>query len=484
LQNKTGKANVSRADKTITVLAIIAAVIFALYALISVFMLITTLAGEDKSAGIFGYSFNVNPNNAMEGTEEGSIPTGSMIITKYEDPKSLKPGMVVAYKEQGELFVGRFVAENPYAEGYYIVKADNNYDSYEVLMTEDNLLGVVVNSVDWMGDIALFAITPVGEVLTLWIPVAVAVLAFISLVWDFVKPKVKEQEPLESKSEVKSDEGSDFANRAEDAVNNNADAESDSGEPLTVAQTEDSEAATEAKSASETPVKATTEIEFESDGDEDGSQATIVGADGEKHVVYIRYRKSYMARLIQSDDELKQSYNFVKNELLSHKKVKSRVSFGNESFSVGRTKCAKLAIRGKVLWLYLNLDPKEYENTKYHFKDNSDKPKYKEVPLAIKLKTPRSVKHSSELIADMMAKLGFVRIEREEENFYMPYEENASLIERDLIKVYYSSDLTDDSTLVGANINEMLKNFEDTKSTDGNILNLTKEESTDNELKF
>ena len=53
---------------------------------------------------------------------------------------------------------------------------------------------------------------------------------------------------------------------------------------------------------------------------------------------------------------------------------------------------------------------------------------------------------------EKMAKLGLMRIEHEAEDFYMPYEENEPLIERDLIKVYYSEPITDGSTVVDANI--------------------------------
>ncbi len=195
---------------------------------------------------------------------------------------------------------------------------------------------------------------------------------------------------------------------------------------------------------------------------------TLVGDDGKEHIVYVRYRKSYMARLIQSEDALKDCYSTVKNELLSYKKVKSRVSWSTESFNLGRVKCAKLAIRGKSLWLYLNLDPKDYVDTKYRFTDNSDKSKYKDVPFAFKVKSARSLKYAKELIANMMEKLGIVRIEREAEDYKMPYEDNIALVGKELIRVAYSGDITDDTTLTKANISEMLKLMSSSKNEENN----------------
>ena len=189
--------------------------------------------------------------------------------------------------------------------------------------------------------------------------------------------------------------------------------------------------------------------------DEDIDVTVMMDENGALHIVYARYRKSFTARLIQSDDTVKAAYEFIKNELLSYKKVKSRMSWNNETFKAGRIPCAKLAIRGKTLWLYLNLNPEDYRESKYFFTDFSDKSKYRDVPFGMKIKSERSKKHASELIADMMAGLGLVRIPREAESYYMPCEENEPLIERDLIKVYYSDSITENSTVMRANIGEL-----------------------------
>ena len=134
-------------------------------------------------------------------------------------------------------------------------------------------------------------------------------------------------------------------------------------------------------------------------------------------------------------------YTGLKNVLLSFEGIKSRVSWNYDSFNRGRKQVAKMNIRGKSLMLYLALDPKEYEGTKYFFTDVSDKLKFSKVPMRIKIRSGRGFKHGVELIEDMMNKMGIVRQEiYHPQDFHMPYETTQQLIDRGLIKVVNPED--------------------------------------------
>ena len=171
------------------------------------------------------------------------------------------------------------------------------------------------------------------------------------------------------------------------------------------------------------------------DNDNDSVDEEITdAATGLKIVVH--YRRSFMARLIQSQEKVQDYYTGLKNVLLSFEGVKSRVSWNYDSFNRGRKQLAKINIRGKSLMLYLALDPKEFEDTKYFFTDVSDKLKFAKVPMRIKVRSGRGFKHGVELIEEMMSRLG---IERQEiyhpQDFHMPYETTQQLVDRGLIKV-------------------------------------------------
>ena len=152
--------------------------------------------------------------------------------------------------------------------------------------------------------------------------------------------------------------------------------------------------------------------------------------------IIVHYRRSFMARLIQSQDKMQDYYTGLKNVLLSFEGVKSRVSWNYDSFNRGRKQLAKMNIRGKSLMLYLALDPKEFADTKYFFTDVSDKLKFSKVPMRVKIRSGRGFKHGVELIEEMMSRMG---IERQEiyhpQDFHMPYETTQQLVNRGLIKV-------------------------------------------------
>ncbi|MBR6411226.1 MAG: hypothetical protein IKS35_07570, partial [Clostridia bacterium] len=170
-------------------------------------------------------------------------------------------------------------------------------------------------------------------------------------------------------------------------------------------------------------------IDEEQDEDETELVATENGYVG------IRYNRSFLAKLIQSDDELKERYSILKNELLSYGAT-CRMSWTNESFRVSRPYCAKFAIRGKTLSLFLALHPSDYDDTKYIYDDFSDVKRYEGTPMRLKLRSDRSVRWAIELIAEMMEQLGK---EKQEDvvamDYRLPYEPTPPLIKRDLIRI-------------------------------------------------
>ena len=120
-------------------------------------------------------------------------------------------------------------------------------------------------------------------------------------------------------------------------------------------------------------------------------------ARGEVRLVS-RYRRSSRARMIQSREPVQEYYSILKNALLSYKGVKSRLSWDYDSFNKGRAKVAKITAKTRTLYLYLAIDPATLQDTKYFFDDMSDKKKYAEVPVLLKIRGERKLKHALELI--------------------------------------------------------------------------------------
>ena len=188
-------------------------------------------------------------------------------------------------------------------------------------------------------------------------------------------------------------------------------------------------------------------------------------ADGEEPIAVLplpdnkfvrgRYDKSFTAKLMQSSESIKKYYVDLANELLTYDKVHNRISWANSSFYTGRKVISKFSIRGKTLYLYLALEPKQFLNSKYFVIDESSVKRYKMVPLRVKVKSQRGVRFGKELIEILIQKLGVSRLEDKLETVKVsdyPYDTTKNLLERGLIKLKTEDgqSLTDADRLIWA----------------------------------
>ncbi len=185
----------------------------------------------------------------------------------------------------------------------------------------------------------------------------------------------------------------------------------------------------------------------EPDTEEDEDIETEVVYDEVKGAfVKIRYNKSFIAKLIRSKDETKDYYSELKNYILSFKfakkQISDRISWKHESFRLGRDILVKMIIKGKTLCLCLPLNANDYQDSKYHVEDKSDKKSYSLTPTMYRIKNPRRASNAKELIDAVMAKFGGEKAELDFVDYAKdyPYEELKPLISRQLIKVLDDSD--------------------------------------------
>ncbi len=129
----------------------------------------------------------------------------------------------------------------------------------------------------------------------------------------------------------------------------------------------------------------------------------------------IRLKKSFTAKLKQSDEDVKVYYSLIKNELTSYKKINSNVSWHGDRFNFGRDTVAKMNICGKTLCLYLALDPEdpEFKTTVYHQKNVGGQKAYESTPFMVKVKSDAAAKKAVRLATALAEKLAAEK----EENF-------------------------------------------------------------------
>ncbi len=118
--------------------------------------------------------------------------------------------------------------------------------------------------------------------------------------------------------------------------------------------------------------------------------------------------KTFYQRLENTSEQMQNRYIAVKETLCRIDGVrviegKTMHSYKHKSICI-----ARLFIRGKTLNVCLGLNPKEYKNSKYIFTDLSDKEKYKNYPMCLKLSSDRQTRWANELILELAKNNGLV----------------------------------------------------------------------------
>lgn len=159
-----------------------------------------------------------------------------------------------------------------------------------------------------------------------------------------------------------------------------------------------------------------------------------------EHELVDRYKRSFTAKLKQSEEKLKVYYSDIKNALISHKRINSNVSWQSDRFNCGRDTVAKITIVGKRLNFYLALDPNdpEFKTTVYHQKDVGAQRAYEDTPFMVKITSDAGAKKALRLVESLAQKL-----EAEKDVNYSAvdyvaeyaYADDAKLIEEGFIKV-------------------------------------------------
>ena len=169
---------------------------------------------------------------------------------------------------------------------------------------------------------------------------------------------------------------------------------------------------------------------------EEVAEPELVDADAG---LVVRMKRSFTAKMKQSDESVKGYYSTIKNAFSAYKKLNSTVSWHGDRFNYGRETVAKMNIVGKTLNLYLALDPnsEEFKTTVYHQKDASEHKAYESTPFLVKIRSEMAVKKALRLVEAVATKVGAVKKANFEPTDYkevFAYETDEALLEKGLVK--------------------------------------------------
>ena len=474
------KQKISKGGLFLRVITILLCILLLLFAALNVTMTVLNARSAQGPGFLFGYSTTVMNNDTMAGDKADSIPQDSMMFLRKEDPATLAPGTVICYMDDGELKTGRMLASTEYEGALLLaVQADNEEEHTRIILSAEHYVATVIGHSQWLGDIMLFAATDAGRAVFLWFPALLCLLLVILEISDRARAR---KTPAQQVAEATAIEASPVAEEApvvevspvleESSIVEEAPIVEEvpvveeapvAEEPPIVEEApvvEESPIVEEPPVVEETPVVEEAPIVEETpvvavEADEEDEVA--LAASG--NVVFVKYRRSFLARLIQSADELKVRYSLIKNELLAYKGAKARYSWGCETFKGSKQKIAVFAFKGKTLHLCLPLDPADYTDSKYSFSDLTGKARYQDTPFGLKIRSPRSVKHAIELIEAVMERVELTRTERPVEDFVLPYESDEALLAKGLVKSNFSDTVEAGDTVKEIDLTEMFANL-------------------------
>lgn len=150
-----------------------------------------------------------------------------------------------------------------------------------------------------------------------------------------------------------------------------------------------------------------------------------------------RYNRSYTARIIQADDELKARYSEIKNHIVSYHGVFNGITWKREAFYVSKRDCfATFAVRGKTLCLFLAVPAFRFDGTKYKVEDRTQQVRNAKMPTMFRIRSDRGTKYAKELIDMILSEKGVkVNDEYKPVNYRPTYRSTENLIRGGYIKV-------------------------------------------------
>ncbi len=130
-------------------------------------------------------------------------------------------------------------------------------------------------------------------------------------------------------------------------------------------------------------------------------------------VMTTRFKRSFKAKIIESDEEVKGYYFSLKNALLSYARITSQMSWSNDRYAFAGETVAKISVRGKTLCLYLALNPDEFPSSVYHQRFAGDIKMYEKTPMMVKVKSGVALKRAVRLVEMLMENLGTGKADRD-----------------------------------------------------------------------
>lgn len=147
--------------------------------------------------------------------------------------------------------------------------------------------------------------------------------------------------------------------------------------------------------------------------------------------------RSFIAKVSMIDDDAKRYYSDIKNFVLSFAGTRTRLSWQYESFYKTKALIARMAVRGKSLWIYLPIDIEDIPQG-INCVEVNDK-KYKGLKSGLYIQGDRTFKQAKRLITMVCESLGLSQVERDYIDYIPPVMSEDEMLEKNLIRKIQTS---------------------------------------------
>lgn len=185
--------------KVTSVVSAIICVILAVVLISNLTVIIKGSINPDVPPSAFGITSMMVMSGSMSGDAPDHIEVGDMVIAKAVDPSTLKVGDIITYMENGKTTVThRIIGINE--DGTFKTKGDANDSEDQTPVKPEELIGRVVYRIPKLGDVAMFAQTPVGMLIFIGVPLLIYII--LDIITRSRQNKKKKAAEAETKDEA------------------------------------------------------------------------------------------------------------------------------------------------------------------------------------------------------------------------------------------------------------------------------------------
>ncbi len=191
--------------KWLTVVSIIICVILTIVLISNLTVIIKGTLNPDRPPSAFGFTSMIVMSGSMSGDAPDHIEVGDMIITKAVDPATLQVGDVITFMQNGKTTVTHRII-GIHEDGTFLTKGDANNSEDQEPVKYEELIGKFWFRIPKLGDVAMFAQSPVGMLVFIGVPVVIYIILDMAIKGKNNKKKKKEQAKSEEEKEKLAEE--------------------------------------------------------------------------------------------------------------------------------------------------------------------------------------------------------------------------------------------------------------------------------------